>query len=90
MSGAKHDAKVEIMKNGPYVVSGNVPMSKQIIGTNKKGESETWEEGEKYPQEEKYAAVTRRASRFAMGRTRKCISTERKPPAALLTRCRRK
>src|SRR5277367_541707 len=55
MAGSKHDAKVVITKDGPYLVSGNVPLSKQIIGANSKGESETWEEGEKYPKQEKYA-----------------------------------
>ncbi len=55
MSGAKHDAKVTITKNGPYLVSGSVPLAKQIIGANAKGESETWEEGEKYAAQEKYA-----------------------------------
>ena len=55
MSGAKHDAKVTIAKNGPYLVSGNVSMSKQTIGANAKGESEKWVEGEKYPAQEKFA-----------------------------------
>jgi CDGSH-type Zn-finger protein len=55
MSDKHHDAKVVITKNGPYLVTGNVPLSKKIIGANAKGESETWEEGEKYPAQEKYA-----------------------------------
>ncbi len=55
MSGAKHDAKVTITKNGPYIVSGNVPMAKQTIGANAKGESEKWVKGEEYPAQEKFA-----------------------------------
>jgi hypothetical protein len=27
-------AKVRISENGPYIVSGNLPLSKEIIGTN--------------------------------------------------------
>lgn len=48
-------AKVVITKDGPYLVSGRVPLSKQIIGANAKGESEKWEQGESYPEQEKYA-----------------------------------
>jgi CDGSH-type Zn-finger protein len=55
MPNAKHGAKVAVTKDGPYLVSGRVPLSKQIIGTNRKGESETWEQGQSYPEQEKYA-----------------------------------
>ena len=41
--------KVVIIKNGPYRVSGAVPLSKQIIGVNAEGESETWQQGHVYP-----------------------------------------
>lgn len=43
------NAKVQISKNGPYVVSGNLPMRKQTIGTNTAGESIKWIEGEAFP-----------------------------------------
>jgi CDGSH-type Zn-finger protein len=43
------NAKVQISKNGPYVVSGNLPMRKQTIGTNSAGESVKWVEGEVFP-----------------------------------------
>jgi CDGSH-type Zn-finger protein len=48
-------AKVVVSKNGPYLVSGNVPLAKQTIKANKKGESETWEQGHKYPDQASYA-----------------------------------
>jgi CDGSH-type Zn-finger protein len=48
-------AKVEIAKNGPYVVSGNLPLKKQTIGTNSAGESVKWIEGESYPAQASYA-----------------------------------
>ena len=43
------DAKVQISKNGPYIVSGDVALSKEIIGTNKDDESVKWAQGQKYP-----------------------------------------
>ncbi len=43
--------KVVIIKNGPYRVSGAVPLSKQIIGVNAEGESETWQQGHVYPEQ---------------------------------------
>jgi CDGSH-type Zn-finger protein len=48
-------AKVQISKNGPYLVSGNLPLSKTIIGTNEKGESIKWGQGQNYPAQEQYA-----------------------------------
>ena len=55
MSSTKQGKKIVITKDGPYLVSGRVPLSKQIIGTNKQGESETWEQGQTYPEQEQYA-----------------------------------
>jgi len=48
-------AKVVIVKNGPYRVSGAPPLSKQIIGVSKEGESERWEQGQGYPAQESYS-----------------------------------
>lgn len=47
--------KIEITKNGPYVVSGNVALKKEIIEIGGEGEPETWKDGEKYPSREQYA-----------------------------------
>jgi len=44
----KPTAKVQISKNGPYVVSGELPIHKQTIGTNAAGESVKWIEGESF------------------------------------------
>jgi CDGSH-type Zn-finger protein len=41
-------AKVEIAKDGPYLLSGEIPMHKQTIGTNAAGESMKWIEGEAF------------------------------------------
>jgi len=46
---------VRIVENGPYLVSGGLPLGKEIIGTNAAGESVRWTPGETYPAQEKYA-----------------------------------
>lgn len=48
-------AKVQITENGPYMVSGSLPLSKEIIGTNQAGESVKWKQGQKYPSQAQYA-----------------------------------
>src|SRR5271170_2325247 len=48
-------AKVQIAKDGPYLVSGGLPMSKQTIGTNSAGESVKWIAGQAYPAQATYA-----------------------------------
>src|SRR5690242_14422574 len=48
-------ANVQISRDGPYLVSGNLPLSKTTIGTNEKGESIKWEQGQNYPAQAQYA-----------------------------------
>ena len=48
-------AKVQIAKDGPYLVSGALPLSKETIGTNSGGESVQWKAGHQYPAQESYA-----------------------------------
>jgi CDGSH-type Zn-finger protein len=38
--------KILITKNGPYVVTGGVPLTVQVIGTDSEGGSWEWEEGD--------------------------------------------
>ena len=38
------NAQVEIARNGPYRVSGNLPLNKQVIGTNAAAEGEDGKE----------------------------------------------
>jgi CDGSH-type Zn-finger protein len=49
------DFKVTVAKNGPYLVSGNLPLKKEIIVSNGNGESVAWRDGEGYPDRERYA-----------------------------------
>lgn len=48
-------AKIEITKNGPYLVSGGLPLSEQWIVMNAEGESLDNREGKKYPAQPQYA-----------------------------------
>jgi CDGSH-type Zn-finger protein len=48
-------AKVQVTKNGPYVVSGNLPLTREVIGADSAGDSVKWEQGRKYPAAESYA-----------------------------------
>ena len=47
--------KVKVSENGPYLVSGYIPLSKQRIGIDAEGYSFEWREGEKYPPQESYS-----------------------------------
>jgi CDGSH-type Zn-finger protein len=49
------NAKVQIAKDGPYLVSGGLPLSKQTIGANSEGESVKWVAGRAYPAQASYA-----------------------------------
>jgi len=48
-------AKIEITKDGPYVVSGGLPLSEQWIVTNAEGDSLDYREGKKHPASPQYA-----------------------------------
>ena len=47
--------KISITPNGPYVVSGSVPLVKQHIVADAEGASVGWRVGHRYPVEAKYA-----------------------------------
>jgi CDGSH-type Zn-finger protein len=51
----KKSQKVVIAKNGPYLVSGNLPLSTEIAMIGKEGEPETWKKGKEFPKQESYA-----------------------------------
>lgn len=48
-------AKVKVAKDGPYLVSGGLPLQRQTIGTNSAGESVKWIAGETFPTTAQYA-----------------------------------
>jgi CDGSH-type Zn-finger protein len=55
MTKSKGEVKVVVSKNGPYLVSGNVPLAKQTIVGDAQGESAAWKQGDPYPQQGSYA-----------------------------------
>ena len=46
--------KIKVTKDGPYRVSGSVPLAGQIILIDADGESHGWREGQKYQRHENY------------------------------------
>ena len=55
MNKTSKKAHVVVSKNGPYLVAGAIRLSKQTIGTDAAGGSETWIESDAYPTQESYA-----------------------------------
>lgn len=51
---ASQPMRITVSENGPYLVEGGVPVSKQIIGANDEGESVQWVEGESLPARPRY------------------------------------
>ena len=48
------DCKVIIIKDGPYLVSGGLPLAKEIIFCDKEGIPIKWAKGDKYPAQKTY------------------------------------
>ncbi|MFC1971430.1 CDGSH iron-sulfur domain-containing protein [Chloroflexota bacterium] len=46
--------KIRISKNGPYLVSGGIPVTNMIIGIDAEGYSYEWRDGKEYPLKENY------------------------------------
>jgi len=55
MSHPKNKARVVVSKDGPYLVTGDVPLAEQIIATDSEGGSESWEQGTTYKEQASYA-----------------------------------
>ena len=47
--------RIKVVKNGPYLVSGGVPLTGLTIGIDPDGHSREWHEGEQYQPGETYA-----------------------------------
>jgi CDGSH-type Zn-finger protein len=47
-------AIVQITENGPYKVSGGLPLAIEVIGTNANGESVQWQQGRTFPSQSQY------------------------------------
>lgn len=52
---SKNVAKIKVTKNGPYLVSGKIPLQKQVIIADSEGTATEWHPSTKYAPQEKYA-----------------------------------
>jgi CDGSH-type Zn-finger protein len=48
MVESQHDIKITVSKDGPYIVSGEIPMHLQTITPNKEGLSWEWKQGKEF------------------------------------------
>jgi CDGSH-type Zn-finger protein len=55
MTKPKGEPRVVVTKNGPYLVSGAVPLARQTIVADREGGSEQWRESQPFPLAESYA-----------------------------------
>lgn len=55
MGDSEEKMKIVVSENGPYIVSGNVPLSIQVITPNKEGLSWDWKEGKSFEAKSSYA-----------------------------------
>ena len=55
MTTSPPGARIVVSKDGPYIVSGNAPLADQTIVTDAQGNSQSWEEGNKYSVRKGYA-----------------------------------
>lgn len=55
MSNQKNGPGVQVTTDGPYLISGGVPLSRQTIEADAEGGSEAWKESDAFPHQEKYA-----------------------------------
>ena len=53
--GENTKGKIKILKDGPYLVSGSIPLTKETIVTGKDGDPLKWERVGEYPVQETYA-----------------------------------
>ena len=52
MAPKENKLKIKITKNGPYLASGRIPLSEQIIGIDAAGQCHGWKEGKVFPSSE--------------------------------------
>jgi CDGSH-type Zn-finger protein len=51
----KAEARIQVTKDGPYLVSGGIPLVKLVLVCDRRGNSVRWKEGEGVPAGESYA-----------------------------------
>ncbi len=53
-SKAENEQFIKVTENGPYLVTGGVPLAEQIIQVDSDNECHGWQEGKKYAEQESY------------------------------------
>ena len=48
------NAKIKVTKDGPYLITGGIPLFRMIIETDRYGDPYSWREIKRYPQRESY------------------------------------
>lgn len=54
MTKKTQEAKIVVSKDGPYIVTGDVPLALQVITPNREGESWEWKQGRTFDVESEY------------------------------------
>ena len=52
--GSKRKRRIQVTKDGPYIVSGNVPLAEERVVIGKDGEPAGWAKGRSFPAPETY------------------------------------
>lgn len=55
MAPEKNKVRVTVSENGPYIVTGDIPLAKQTIAADAEGGSEAWQKGPDVARRETYA-----------------------------------
>ena len=54
-TGKQARGKVKVTRNGPFLVTGGIPLSEQDIRVDRDGQCHGWREGDKYAEQDVYA-----------------------------------
>ena len=69
-------AKIMISKNGPYIISGEIPIRRQVIISDSDGTATEWQSSTKYPRQKTCALcrwVSQKTNLFVMELTPKHV-----------------
>ncbi len=55
MTSSNADHRIKVTQNGPYLVSGSVPLAEQVICEDAEGQCHGWREGKEYAAQDRYA-----------------------------------
>ncbi len=73
----KNAAKIKVSTNGPYLVSGKIPLQKQVIIADAEGTATEWQPSTKYTSQENTRFVTTGTLRISRSATAVTILKQR-------------